>query len=499
MPNSGHPTVASPADVVAAIVALASLVAAGIVAANAKRRFDRWFALTLLLALALWTMSLARLGAWLGQAGAVALATVPFLAWYGSGLRCSPGSMTTGRAIFAFAPLIVLVSTAAASGGVLPAYWWTAWSTYAVLLSAWSLAIVGTRNDVASMQGVLVLCLGIATWQLPTFEPGRIATILLVVVATGTFWLWARTRSRGSLLVVGATMIGVLAMAIASAATATLTWIAAAFAATVGVVHVVESTDARTLPAPAGRVRVPDQVHAGTLIAHRYRVGRFLGRGASGRVFLARDEALGRDVVVKEIIHVDDVGARDALREARAAGQTLHPNVVTILDVYPGPRASYVIAEYVPGGTLAQRVEQSGPPTREQALRIVDGVLAGLDAVHRLDIVHRDLKPENILMAGPSFAKISDFGLAKVAGATEPQGTTRAGTPGFMAPEQDRGEETTAQTDLWAAGRLLEFLIPAPRPTDIDALIASAKQPRPDQRFADAGAMRAALRSVGSS
>ncbi len=196
----------------------------------------------------------------------------------------------------------------------------------------------------------------------------------------------------------------------------------------------------------------------GSRLAGRYRVGESLGRGAFGRVFLARDELLGRAVVLKEIGGGDaDAGAEEAaVREARLASLVRHPNVVVVLDVIARPGRAVIVAEHVPGGSLAGRLARDGPFPAAEGLAMMDGLLAGLAALHAAGVVHRDLKPSNVLLAADGSARIADFGIAR-----ERRGTTVldeasdvvAGTPAYMSPEQRRGEVATPASDLYASGR----------------------------------------------
>ncbi|HET6404530.1 MAG TPA: serine/threonine-protein kinase [Candidatus Thermoplasmatota archaeon] len=248
--------------------------------------------------------------------------------------------------------------------------------------------------------------------------------------------------------------------------------------------------------------RVAEEVASGPLVAGqrvggRYLVRHLLGRGGAGRVFLAHDEMLHRDVVLKEVLH-DHPGDEDALREARAAGGLQHPNVVIVHDVLRRSGASLLVAEYVPHGSLADRVRAGGPLPLAEGLPLLDGVLAGLEAVHARGLVHRDLKPENILLHG-GVPKIADFGIARARrGVTarfdEPD--VFAGTPEFMAPEQQAGARATAASDVYAVGRIARSCLAQPLPPPIEAVIARAMEERPEARYEHAGAMREALRDA---
>lgn len=234
---------------------------------------------------------------------------------------------------------------------------------------------------------------------------------------------------------------------------------------------------------------------AGQRVGGRYRVRRLIGRGGAGRVFLARDETLDRDVVLKEVLH-DEPDDEAGLREARAAGGLQHPNVVVVHDVLRRPGSSLLVTEYVPGGSLAERVASHGMLPLDEGLRVLDGVLAGLEAVHARGLVHRDLKPANVLLTAEGAPKIADFGIARTRrGVTarfdEPDAFV--GTPEFMAPEQRTGARATAATDVYAVGRLARLCIRGPLPPAIERAIARALADDPRDRYVSASQMRGVL------
>jgi hypothetical protein len=213
--------------------------------------------------------------------------------------------------------------------------------------------------------------------------------------------------------------------------------------------------------------RCPD--HPGTTLAPvpglphivdgKYRVEAFVGRGGMGAVYRARDLRLERDVAVK-VIRAELTASADARarfqREALVVARLQHPAVVAIYDVGTlADGASYLVMEFVRGEDLRQRLARGPLPIRE-AVDIIAGVAAGVQAAHDAGVFHRDLKPENVLLSGAGLApKVLDFGVAKLAGpavtGTITTAGTITGTPAYMAPEQLRGDATAA-TDVFSLG-----------------------------------------------
>lgn len=257
----------------------------------------------------------------------------------------------------------------------------------------------------------------------------------------------------------------------------------------------IEERAARVLERMAMDSRVgplaPEQ-----LVTGRYRVARQLGRGGEARAFLARDELLLRDVVLKELPHGH--GEEDAaVTEARLAGSLQHPNVVTVYDVVQMERASLLVSEFVPGGSLEDELRKQGALPLDAALQVMDGVLAGLEAVHRKGIVHCDLKPGNVLLQEDGTPKIADFGIARVRrGVTldyaEPG--ARSGTPEYMAPERRLGRLATPASDIYATALLLRNCTAGPLPEPLAKVVARALADSPSARWGSAAEMREALR-----
>jgi serine/threonine protein kinase len=226
------------------------------------------------------------------------------------------------------------------------------------------------------------------------------------------------------------------------------------------------------------------------------RIGTFeitgrLGSGGMGEVYRARDTSLGRDVAIKVL---PEVFARDPdrlarlEREAHLLAALNHQNIATIYGIHDGPADSgghsrALVLELIEGPTLADRLVHGAVPldeTRQLARQIADA----LDAAHERGIVHRDLKPANIKVRPDGTAKVLDFGIAKANAAA--QGLTRhdtmtvtgdgtrggiiLGTPGYMSPEQARGQEVDKRTDIWAFGCVLFAMLTGRTPFDGDTL-----------------------------
>jgi eukaryotic-like serine/threonine-protein kinase len=210
----------------------------------------------------------------------------------------------------------------------------------------------------------------------------------------------------------------------------------------------------------------------------RYTVERLLGSGAMGEVHLARDPRIDRKVALKTLrlatrgfensVRPGDMEAMSErlLREARAAGRLIHPNIVTLFDAGEDDGLLYLAFEYVPGSDLAARLQAGPPLPLGEALRIAGETCEGLDHAHRQGIVHRDVKPSNLMLAADGRVKISDFGIAKLAG--EAQELTVSGTvmgsPHYLSPEQVRGEGLDGRSDLFSVGIVLYEMIAGRRP-----------------------------------
>ena len=188
------------------------------------------------------------------------------------------------------------------------------------------------------------------------------------------------------------------------------------------------------------------------VIANRYRLDRLLGAGASGRVFLAIDEVAGRSVAIKMFFAA---GARGGaayerfVREARLASTLRHPSLVEVYDV--SVERGFLVMEYLPGGSLAQRLAAGRLPA-VPARRMALDVISGLEAAHHRGVVHRDVKPANVFFDARGTAKLGDFGVAHLVDLGQTQTGGLIGTLAYMSPEQITGAPISIAADLYALG-----------------------------------------------
>jgi serine/threonine-protein kinase len=194
-----------------------------------------------------------------------------------------------------------------------------------------------------------------------------------------------------------------------------------------------------------------------TTLSDRYQLHELVGSGAAGRVYRARDLRLGRDVAVKRL-RADALGGVETRarfeREAVALARVSDPNVLAVFDVSAEPADSYLVTDYCPDGSLADRLRQ-GPLSTREVRALARDVSAGLVAVHAAGIVHRDIKPGNILRLAGRWV-IGDLGIARVDGdAPLTQTGAVIGTPDYWAPETARGEAPTQAVDIYGLGCVL--------------------------------------------
>ena len=185
------------------------------------------------------------------------------------------------------------------------------------------------------------------------------------------------------------------------------------------------------------------------LLAQRYRLLTEVGRGGMGTVWHARDEALGRDVAVKEVIlphgfsdEEREIQHKRTFREARTAARLSHPGVVTVYDVVEEDGRPWIVMELIRARSLEQMIKQDGPLTPRRAAEIGRQMLSALMAAHEAGILHRDVKPSNVLVSDARSirAVLTDFGIARAqSDATLTQTGMLIGSPAYIAPERARG------------------------------------------------------------
>jgi hypothetical protein len=191
------------------------------------------------------------------------------------------------------------------------------------------------------------------------------------------------------------------------------------------------------------------------LVLDRYRIRHVLGSGGFGTVYAAHDERLRRDVAVKIIPRDSRADDDRGAREARVAARLNHPSIVGLYELGSDERNIYLVSELVDGRTLAELIQEDALSDRDVA-RIGEALCGGLVHAHQRGVVHRDIKPQNVMVvaepaAGMGFAKLTDFGVAHLAG-DEPLTRTGdvVGTLAYMAPEQAKGARVTWEADVYS-------------------------------------------------
>ena len=230
----------------------------------------------------------------------------------------------------------------------------------------------------------------------------------------------------------------------------------------------------------------PMAIEAGTLLGP-YRVEAAIGEGGMGVVYRALDTKLNRPVAVKFLFDelADPAALRRFQNEAQLASSLNHPHILTVYDAGEFEGRQYLVTEFVDGGTLKDWA-RSEKRTWREIVGLLVGVADGLAAAHGAGILHRDVKPDNILIGRNGYAKLSDFGLAKLQEQIPPQDVTRTlsaqltrpgiilGTIAYMSPEQASGRATDARGDIFSFGIVLYELLAGRRPfegaTDLEVL-----------------------------
>lgn len=251
-----------------------------------------------------------------------------------------------------------------------------------------------------------------------------------------------------------------------------------------------------TVVAPQREVRSRGRPQPGEQLGH-YRIVRRLGEGGMGAVFDAEDLESGRRVALKVLSHaLDSPEARERfLREGRMAASVNHPNSVYVFGTEEIGGTPVIAMERVEGGTLQDRVRDTGPLPVGEAVDAVLHIIAGLEAAQRLGVLHRDVKPSNCFVDADGTVKIGDFGLSiSTAIRTEPTLTAAGvflGTPAFCSPEQLRGDELNARSDMYSVGATLFYLLTGHTPFEgknavqLLASVLEQRVPSPRKLHAD--------------
>lgn len=213
------------------------------------------------------------------------------------------------------------------------------------------------------------------------------------------------------------------------------------------------------------------------VLGGRYRLEQQLSATQMADVWRGHDAVLERPVVVKRLAPAADRQRFE--REARAVAALTHPNIVQLYDYGEEGGRPYMVLEYVPGGTLADRLREGEQLPDEQTRAIATDVAAGLAHAHRNGVVHRDLKPGNVLFDGEGRAKVADFGIARVQGIdTLTEAGTVLGTAAYMSPEQVAGEQAAPESDVYAFGVLLYRMLTGRLPFESENALELAAMQR---------------------
>lgn len=230
----------------------------------------------------------------------------------------------------------------------------------------------------------------------------------------------------------------------------------------------------------------------------RYELGSVLGRGGMAEVYLAHDTRLGRTVAVKTLradLARDPSFQARFRREAQSAASLNHPAIVAVYDTgedyVDNISIPYIVMEYVDGSTLRELLHSGRKLLPERTLEMTVGILQALEYSHRAGIVHRDIKPANVMLTRTGQVKVMDFGIARAmgdSGMTMTQTAAVIGTAQYLSPEQAKGEQVDARSDLYSTGCLLYELLTVRPPFVGDSPVAVAYQhvreePQPPSNF----------------
>jgi serine/threonine-protein kinase len=272
-----------------------------------------------------------------------------------------------------------------------------------------------------------------------------------------------------------------------------------------------------------------DQGQGRPVFNDRYEIHRRIGRGGMADVFLARDQLLDRPVAIKVLFPefaADPAFVERFRREAQAAANLSHPNIVGVYDWGAEGGTYFIVMEYVDGKSLAELMRTSGPLHPRRAAEIAFEVAGALGFAHAKGVVHRDVKPGNVIISTSGVAKVTDFGIARALSSPSEDLTAAGavmGTASYFSPEQAQGFPVDARSDLYSLGVVLFELVTGrapftgdspvaiaykhvqeqpPRPSDLvagvpvglEAIIGRLLAKQPDHRYLSADDLRADLR-----
>lgn len=218
----------------------------------------------------------------------------------------------------------------------------------------------------------------------------------------------------------------------------------------------------------------------GRILAGRYEIIEKVGEGGMAYVFKARDNLLNRYVAVKILkdeFSKDEVFVKRFRTEAQSAASLIHPNIVSVFDVGEDKGISYIVMELLESKTLKDYIEAKGPLSSEITLKIAAQIASALEAAHKAHIVHRDIKPQNIILNQNLVAKVTDFGIAKVANTTSATITSFGKTMGsvhYFSPEHAKGGYTDAKSDLYSLGVVMYEMATGKLPFDAESAVSVA-------------------------
>ena len=219
-----------------------------------------------------------------------------------------------------------------------------------------------------------------------------------------------------------------------------------------------------------------DQIYGG-----RYQVIERIGVGGMAEVYRARDELLGREVAVKvlsERLSSDRSFVERFRREAQAAANLSHPNIVSLYDYGSEGATNFIVMEYIDGRSLGEVITQEAPLLPERAAEIAADVAKALERAHNAGLVHRDIKPNNIMMTSSGQTKVTDFGIVRALGGETDQQMTQTGmvigTAAYLSPEQAQGSPVDARSDVYSLGCVLYEMLTGSPPFTGDTPLAVA-------------------------